>query len=244
MTPQSLILLAGAGLVAGAVNAIAGAGSLVTLPALMFLGLPANVANATGRVGVILQSSASSAAFYRKGALDLTVARRLMLPSCACALLGSLVSAVLDPALFRQAMAVILLGVLVITLAPGLLERARWPSAWPRWPLFVVVGFYGGFLQAGVGLLLLAAMQAAEGLDLVRANGVKALLVAGFTAVALLVFGVYGLIDWRAAGVLSIGSTLGGWIGGNLAMAGGARLIKVMLTVTVLAAVAQLLDLI
>lgn len=243
MTPHSLIMVAGAGLLAGIVNALAGAGSLITLPALMFLGLPANVANATNRVGVVLQSFSAGAAFYRRDLLDLGAGRRLLPHTCVGALAGAWVGAVLDPALFSHVMAVLLLGVLGITLAPGLVRRARWPSGWPRWPLFLAVGFYGGFLQAGVGLLLLAALQAAEDLDLVRANGVKSLLIAAFTGVALIVFGVYGLVDWRAAAALALGSAAGGWIGGHMAIAGGARLIKAALTVTVLAACARLLRL-
>lgn len=243
MTVQSVILVAGVGLLAGVVNTLAGAGSLVTIPALVFMGVSATVANATNRVGVVLQSSAATLTFHRKGALDHGAGWRLMAPTCVGALAGAWVSAVIDPAIFEKVVAVVMLGVLAVTLFPGLIRRWRWPESWSRAPLFAAVGFYGGFLQAGVGLLLLAALQAAEGLDLARGNAVKSMLVAGFTAVSLVLFGAYGLIDWPLAAALALGSTLGGWIGSHLALAGGERLIKVALTLTVLASSSRLMGL-
>lgn len=240
MSPSSLLLVAGVGLISGVVNTLAGAGSLVTLPALVMLGVPANVANATNRVGVVLQSGAATLTFDRKGLLDRRVSLKLMAPTGLGALLGALASAVLDPAVFERVVAFVMLLVLAITLWPGALARLRWPAGWSSAPLFAAVGFYGGFLQAGVGLFLLAALGAAEGLDIIRGNAVKSALVAGFSLVSLLVFGAFGLIDWPLAAALSVGSTTGGWLGSHLAVAGGERLIKVVLTVTVLASSAHL----
>lgn len=243
MSPLDVLIIAAVGLASGVVNTLAGAGTLVTLPALMFLGLPAPMANATGRVGVVLQSAAATAAYHKNERLDLPVALKSLGPACLGALAGAQVSAVLDPRLFERIVAVAMLLVLAALLVPWPARLRPTPRPALRVPLFLVLGFYGGFLQAGVGLFLLAALRLTDGLDLVSGNAVKALLVLGFTVVALTVFGLHGLVDLPVALALTGGSALGGWIGGHLALRGGTRLIKAALTLTVLASSTRLLGL-
>ncbi len=241
--PLELLGVALVGLVSGVVNTLAGAGTLITLPALIFLGLPATEANATGRVGVALQSAAATATFHRREALELGRALPLLLPASIGAALGALASARIDPAQFERIVAVAMLLVLVLVLRPPTASASAGAAARYRVPAFLAIGFYGGFLQAGVGLFLLAALRSVEGMDLVRGNAMKSALVLGFTLVALLVFGGFGLVNIPVAAVLSIGSALGGWLGSHIAIRGGARLIKVALTAVVLASSSRLLGL-
>lgn len=243
MSPSTLVGVAAVGLVAGVVNTLAGAGSLVTLPALMLLGVPAPVANATNRVGVVLQSAAACASMSRADVLEVSRGPRLMVPAALGALGGAWLSARLDPALFKDAIGV---GMIVVLLSLYLPWRRYLPAtktAIPpaaRFVIYLAIGAYGGFLQAGVGLYLLAALQITEGLDLVRSNAIKALLVLTFTVVSLGVFGLHGLIDLPVAGALAVGSLAGGALGARLSVQGGERLIRAAVTVAVLGSLAAL----
>lgn len=243
LSPLALAGVAAVGLISGVINTLAGAGSLITLPALIFLGLPATVANATNRVGVVLQSAAATATFSRKGVLRPTEGLRLLAPAAVGAAIGAQVSSILDPRSMERVIAVAMLLMLALVLRPPPKTDPRPVAAPIRGLVFLGVGFYGGFLQVGVGLFLIAALQATAGMDLIRSNAMKSFLVLGFTLVALAIFGVHGLIDVPVAVVLAAGSALGGWLGGHLALRGGERLIKVVLTAVVLASSARLLGL-
>ncbi len=231
MTPLELAALAGAGLLAGTVNTLAGGGSLIGLPALILLGdLPAAVANGTNRVGVILQSAVSAWQFQRAGVMDARDAARLLPVTCLGSAAGAWLSTDLDDALFRKVIGVVMILMLAVVLA----RPRRWlisapEAAWPPWAaqlLFLGVGFYGGFLQAGVGVFLLASLVLARGQDLVRANAAKALLVAGFTVPPMAIFLAEDLIAWAPGLALAAGSAAGGWLGSRMAVSWGPAFVR------------------
>lgn len=241
--PAELFGVALIGLASGIVNTLAGAGTLITLPALIFLGLPPAVANATGRVGVALQSASATWTFRRKEALDLGLGLRLLVPAGLGSALGAWVSTRIDPHLFQRLIAVVMVLLLPLVIRGRGQGRPRTLPRAAVAPIFLAIGFYGGFIQAGVGLFLLAALRATHGMDLVHGNALKSLLVLGFTLVALAVFGARGLVEPRVALALAAGGALGGALGGHLAIAGGERLIRAALVITVLASATRLLDL-
>ncbi len=227
---------------AGIVNTLAGGGSFLTLGAMIALGLPAPVANATNRVGVLAQSLTAIAAYRRQGVRP---EAPLAAPAAVVAIgaaAGALVSGVLAPAAFERAMAI---GMLVMV-GLSLLRPKAWtepgaPSRW-RWPALLLAGAYGGFLQAGVGVLLLPSLVVLGGMAPVRANARKVELVALLTVPALVVYAAWGWVDLAAGGVLAAGSALGGAIGSRLSVGGGARLIwGAVVVVVVLTAGALLL---
>jgi uncharacterized membrane protein YfcA len=231
VTPLELAALAGAGLLAGTVNTLAGGGSLIGLPALILLGdLPAAVANGTNRVGVILQSAVSAWQFQRAGVMDARDAARLLPVTCLGSAAGAWLSTDLDDALFRKVIGVVMILMLAVVLA----RPRRWlisapEAAWPPWAaqlLFLGVGFYGGFLQAGVGVFLLASLVLARGQDLVRANAAKALLVAGFTVPPMAIFLAEDLIAWAPGLALAAGSAAGGWLGSRMAVSWGPAFVR------------------
>ena len=233
------------GVVAGTVNTIAGGGSLITLPALILLGLPAGVANGTNRVGVVLQSGTAALQFQREGRLDLSRALALLLPTCLGSILGAWLSLCMEEVDFRRVIAVVMLlmvGVMLVKPRRWLEGRGDNPPA-GRWSglVFFGISIYGGFLQAGTGVFLLAALVLLEGLDLVRANGVKVFILTGFTLPAIAVFALSGSIAWRPALALAAGSTLGGWLGARLTMSWGPAFVRWVLVVVVLAAAGKLL---
>lgn len=241
---MGLALLVLLGVVTGVVNALAGGGSLLTLPALIALGLPAATANGTNRIAVLLHSTLGSVRFHQKGVLDLRAALRVLPITVVGAVVGAWASLQLGETGLRRAMGVVLLVVLVVLwLKPQDRLRDR-DGALPGWIgqlLFLGVGLYGGFIQAGVGVLLLAAFVVAVDDDLVRANAAKLVFVCLFTVPALVIFAVQGHIALVPGLALAGGAMAGAEIGTRLAIAKGAPLIRWMLTVVVVVAALNLL---
>ncbi len=257
MTTGGLLILALVGVFAGAINTIAGGGSLITLPVMILLGLPAGVANGTNRVGVILQSAVATWQFKREGALNARMGLWLLLPTCLGALAGAMVSVELDEALFKRLIGVVMLIMLVVVIV----RPKRWlegkkddedapktpkPTGKPTWwqaLTFLAVGFYGGFLQAGVGIFLLAALVLATGEDLVRSNAIKAMLVCAFTVLPLAIFLYNDMVQWVPGLALAAGSMLGAWLGTRLTVSWGPRFVRVVLILVVSISSTKLLGL-
>lgn len=267
MEPLALVALLIGGLVAGIINSVAGGGSLITLPLLVFVGLPPTVANATNRLAVAVQSLAAVAGFDGWGTrrrrseqssekaygepssgsrLPWDVVARTFAPAVLGSLAGAMVASRVSDEAFRP-----LLGAVLVVMGVILVIRPnRWlvqPEA-PRRSIgtglllaFFAAGFYGGFVQAGVGFLLLFALVPGLGLDLVRANGVKVALVLILTLVALAVFVAAGQVDWRAGGTLAVGNGAGGYIGARLAVGLGAGPIRWIVFVMVVLFALELL---
>lgn len=214
-----LIMLLGAGLIAGAVNTIAGGGSNLTLPALMLLGMPAEVANGTNRVAVTLQCVVALRGFDRHRSLDRSALMPILVPNLLGGLLGA-VTAALIPGLYLKPLllgTIITMSILILvrpaTVAPPPgtvpLDPRQKPIAW--WSLFAA-GVYGGFVQAGVGFILLGALAGVLRYDLLRANALKTACALAFTSVALLVFILFGQVWWVPGLTLALGSMTGAYL--------------------------------
>jgi len=146
------------GFAAGFVNTLAGSGSLITLPLLIFIGLPANVANGTNRVAIFLESLVGINTFKRNNVLDLRGVFVLGIPAVVGSVLGAQIAVNLNEQLMRQAIGIIMILMLfIIILRPkrwlhGELEQiGGWPN-WKQMAVFFFIGIYGGFIQAGVGI--------------------------------------------------------------------------------------------
>lgn len=206
-----------AGIVAGVINTLAGSGSLVTLPMLVFLGLPSNVANATNRVGVVLQNIVGITTFQRSGKLNLSNSLWLVLAS----LPGAVAGAWLASNLGQAEMDLIIGIIMVVMLFVILFEPEKWlrqhsavregrPSIWILL-LFVGIGFYGGFIQASVGILILAAMVLGMNYSLAHANAIKLMIVLVVTIAALIIFINQNLIHWGFGLLMAVGQSIGAW---------------------------------
>lgn len=229
------------GIAAGIVNTLAGGGSFLTLSAMIWLGLPPLVANATNRVGVLAQSATATATFRRQGVRADTP----LWPQVAVVTLGAAagagLSVVLEAEQFDRVLAVAMLAMVGLSLGrPSSWTEPGDPSPW-RWPALLLAGAYGGFLQAGVGVVLLPALVVLGGLDPVHGNARKVTLVLWLTVPALAIYAAAGLVDWGAGAVLASGSALGGWLGGRLTVQAGARWIWVAVVAVVVVTAARLL---
>ncbi len=240
------ILLALGGLLAGIINTLAGGGSLITVPLLVFLGLPATTANGTNRIGVLFQNAVSTWRFRREGLDGLRGAAPVLAPVLVGSVLGAGVASLMSAAVFRQVFGVAMIALLFPMLRGARKQRTDADTT-PRSPLvngliFFAIGLYGGALQAGVGLFLIAAL-ARSGLDLVRANAIKVVVIGALTLVAVPVFVAQGQVDWKLATALVVGFALGGELGARAAVLGGERLIRPVLVLAVVAMSGRMLGL-
>jgi len=242
-----ICLLVAVGFAAGTVNTLAGGGSLLTVPLLVIFGLPGTIANGTNRVGVLVQCLVACWRFDAEGISEF----RSALPLLPAVVLGSLVGAAMatqipDP-IFEQIFAGIML-ILLVPMLRGGTPRSASAAASPRWsPLtrhvvLFAIGLYGGALQAGVGLLLLFALNRA-GFDLVRANAIKIVIVTALAITAVPVFVFERQVAWWPAAFVSIGFTLGAAVGARITAIGGETAIRRALAVAVLALAGHLFGL-
>jgi uncharacterized membrane protein YfcA len=226
------------GFVSGALNVLAAGGSFLTLPLLLFLGLPASIANGTNRVGVLAQNIGGVMGYHVHGLLDWRWAMLASLPALAGAAIGVWAALVVPDFAFRRILAVAMLAITLWTLwsqRPGADDTGR-PKLGPHHPGmiagFFAVGLYGGFLQAGVGFFVLAITTLA-GMDLIRGNAVKVVAVMALTLLSLAVFAGTGHVDWRLGLALGAGNFLGSIVGVRLAVLQGHRWIERVVTVMI-----------
>ncbi|MEP1123295.1 MAG: sulfite exporter TauE/SafE family protein [Ilumatobacter sp.] len=230
---EGLLLIVG-GLAAGVINTMAGGGSALTVPLLVLAGVPGNQANGSNRVGVLTLSAAAAASFRRSGVDGLQNARRILVPTVIGSLIGSFGISQIADETFETVFGYLLIPVILLTIfkpKPDL-DAEPW-SPTVTVVVFLLIGLYGGAFQAGVGLVLLAALTRA-GFDLVTANSVKVLINLVVTMIALPVFVLQGNVVWAPALVLAAGFMIGGWFGAKLAVKGGEQLVRVFMIVSAL----------
>ncbi len=237
----SVSLLVVAGFLAGFINTIAGGGSMLTLPAFMILGLPADIANATNRVGIFLQSLAGMRGFHKEGKLAPATIVPTLLPTLSGALFGSLLASYLPVTWLKPTLLATMLGMAAIMLVkPSVVAP---PEGTPAFTLrerptaaigLFVAGFYGGFIQAGVGFLLIAAVAGGLRYDLVRANALKVAITAALTVIALVVFIARDQVMWVPGLVMAVGTVVGASISVKFAIRVPQAVLKWVLFVMVL----------
>lgn len=241
-----LLLLIFIGMFAGFLNVTAGGGSLLTLPFLIFLGLSPTTANGTNRIAILVQNIFATTRFHQFNVIP----REVTLITAISALIGCVVGAnmaiQIDEQLFKRILAVIMVLVLglmffrksnisqIETLNLTLFKKVYLAGA------FFFLGIYGGFIQAGIGFLIIIVLSLA-GYDLVKTNALKVLVVLIFTPVALYIFIKEGHVDFFKGGVLAIGNALGALIGTQVMIVKGHRFIRWIVMVAVVAFAVKLL---
>lgn len=208
---------------------------MLVVPFLIFLGLPANVANATNRVAILLQNIVSTATFKQKKILDFKTDYKLLIPTT----LGSIAGAFTAVDIQEEILQKVIGGLLIVmffmilfnpnTWVKANVDKAKAKNPFVRFLIFFGIGFYGGFIQIGVGFFMLAGLVLGCGFDLLKANALKVFLILFYTIIALVIFIWYDLIDWRTGLILSCGNMLGAWIGTRLSVKWGAKYIRYIL---------------
>ena len=240
LEPLEILLLAGGGLAAGFINTLAGGGSAITIPILTEI-VGISTANGTNRIAILAANLAAVAGFQRGNAVPWSRVVGLLPPTLLGAALGAWMATGIDEGVLRRVFAVVLLLVAGSVLA----RPSRWieerevrlDQPW-RTLVFLAIGFYGGFVQAGVGFLLLAGLVLGGGLDLVKGNAAKVVLVAAYTPVAIVFFASAAQIDLAVGVVLAAGQMSGAWIAAHLALRRGADWVRwVLVAAAVVAAI-------
>jgi uncharacterized membrane protein YfcA len=250
MTWLTIVALIVSGVFVGFINTLAGGGTIISLSLFMFLGLPANIANGTNRVAVILQNITSGNEFRRKKVLDFKKANKLAIPTMIGALIGAQIASDINEAVFRKAIGVVMVVMMYFILT----KPSRWlkgteslmekPVSWLQFVIFFIIGVYGGFVQVGVGYFILAGVVLGAGYNLVKANAIKVWIVLLYTPLALLVFILNGQVHWDYGLIHAIGNIVGAYVASRFAVSWEANFVRWVVIVVILVFSSDLLGVI
>ena len=246
MTWLEITLLIVSGVFVGFINTLAGGGTIISLSLFMFMGLPANIANGTNRIAVILQNMTSVTEFRRKKMLDLRKGTALAIPTVIGAMVGAQIATDINEEIFEKALAVVMIiMVYFIVVKPskwlkGQQELIEKKVNWLQILIFFLIGVYGGFVQVGVGYFILAGVVLGAGYDLVRANAIKVWIVLLYTPMALLVFIFNDQVRWDYGLVHSICNIIGAFVASRFAITWGANFVRWVMIVVIVGTVLQL----
>ncbi|MES1244583.1 MAG: sulfite exporter TauE/SafE family protein [Acidobacteriota bacterium] len=255
MTPAQSLALAASAFGAGAMNAMAGGGTILTFPTLMFLGMPAVAANATSTVALLPGAAASMAGFRREVAANRGWLRALFLPCLLGGMVGSVLLLRTPEKIFQHLAPVLILFATILFMLRGVLAKRLSPrtdgaselSSLPpgRWLTAALLQFavavYGGYFGAGIGILMLALLGFLGLTDIHAMNGLKNFFNLCINGVAAAYFVLQGAVSWPEAAVLAVGAALGGYGGAGFSRRIGqekarAAVVVIGLLVTVLLA--------
>ena len=242
-----IVAVIGVGFFAGFINTLAGSGSLLTLPMLMFLGLPANVANGTNRIAIFLQNVVGVGSFRQQKMLNARMGLWLALPAVVGSLLGAQIAIELNEAVMERVIGILLIVMFFLILykpAQWLKDQAGHVKSKPsllQFFIFFVIGIYGGFIQAGVGIFLLAGLVLGAGFDVVKANAIKLLIILIYTPFALAIFFMNDQVNWKIGLILALGNMLGAFVASRFAISWGAKYVRYILLVVIFGSALKLL---
>ncbi len=232
-----LVLLFVFGVFAGIINVNAGGGSTLTLPMLLFLGLDGAVANGTNRIAILLQNISAVFSFKNQNHSHFKLSFKLALFTLPGAIIGAYSAVHVSNELFEKILAVIMIGVIITMLLPKktiveVKELSHKQNFYVYLAMFAV-GFYGGFIQVGVGFLLMASLHYLMKQSLVLVNMHKVFIVLIYTIPALLIFIYTDNINWSYGLILASGNILGAWWGAKFSVKGGEKVIKIILIIAI-----------
>ena len=221
-----LALLLAAAFTAGALNAVAGGGSFLTLPALVFTGVPPVIANATGTVALLPGYMAGAWGFKDDMASPPGLSmKQVVLLSLIGGSAGAALLLFTPDATFRKVVPWLLLAASALfAFGPQLRAWAAGKNATHAAPSvakaavgMLVVAIYGGYFNGGLGILLLALFGLLGQTQLNAMNGMKNLVSALLTAIAVVIYAVGGIVEWKQALIMMVAATLGGYLGARVA---------------------------
>ncbi len=225
------ILLFLIGIVAGFINTLAGGGSILVLPVLILAGIPSTIANATNRVAILFQNITGTYRFHKHNQLKIKPVIHITISAIIGAIIGSIFAVKISSSLFDKILGIILIFLLLLMFRPHK-ERNNYTNLLPKWIeclVFLLVGFYGGFIQAGVGFIFLASLNLIEEFNLIKANAVKVFIIMSYTIFAVIIFTISGKIIWKYGLILSLGNILGAYLGVKAAIQKGERFVRFIL---------------
>ena len=244
--PTSVLLLFSVGLISGVINVMAGGGSALTLPVLIFLGLDSALANGTNRLAIVIQSVAAISSFRKEKYSQFGTSIKLSLLTLPGAVIGAIAAVNMSNEVFHKVLAIIMIGIIISMMIPTSKtvysdDPNKKISLWTHVSMFFI-GFYGGFIQIGVGFLLMAALHYLMKLNLVYVNMHKVFIVLVFTFPALLIFVFTGNVNWGFGLSLAAGNALGAWWAAKISIKKGEGVIKIILFIAIFIMALKLLN--
>ena len=233
-------ILIGVGTIVGFINTIAGSATAISYVLFMGMGMPANEANGTTRLGVTLQFLTSSIIYTKKGYIDIKKATIVAIPVALGSIGGAQVASVINVQVFELVLACALLIMLFMMFYDAQKFLCEQPDkqakkiSWRVWLTYLGVGFYGGFTHIGVGIFLLIVSVLLLGYGLQRANALKQYAVLLYTPLALLIFAFHGQVHWAIAAIYAVGNVAGAVIATKVAISWGANFIRWSVAVVIL----------
>ncbi|MGD1847744.1 MAG: sulfite exporter TauE/SafE family protein [Salibacteraceae bacterium] len=231
------LLIFAAGYAAGTINTLAGGGGILAMPTLIFLGLPSVVANGTYRLAVIATGMFGVAGFRSKGITTWPYSLYLGGVAFAGALIGAELAKVLDDTWFNRVLAIVMVGIVALMVfrpvkpAAEIVEQMAQKHKILAYIAFFFIGIYGGFIQVGVGLIILATLTSIHGWSIVKSNSAKLMVVMIYTLGALGVFIYDGLIRWDLGLIMAAGNAGGAWVTSRWSVNKGDRRIRILLLI-------------
>ncbi len=247
MSPLELLLLLVVGVVSGFLNVMAGGGSMLTVPLMIFMGIPGHVANGTNRIGILLQNITAVTAFYKKGFSNFKLSLSLAACTIPGAMLGAYLASHIQGKDFNRLLVFLMIIVMIMMATgnrkdpnqkTGKVSSGRMVAGHL---LMVAAGFWGGLIQIGVGFILMPILHRVLGMDLVTTNSHKVFIALSFSVAALLVFNSQLELLWSAGIALAIGSSIGGWFATSFQIKQGVGAIKWVLNIVLVAFIIKLL---
>ena len=227
------------GFFAGIVNTLAGGGSLFTLPVLIFLGLPPSVANGTNRIVIVIQSLGGTLGYQSKKINTFPFPIYLGVIASIGSLIGAQIALQLDGAIFNRILAVIMLiiGLLILirqnSLSSNLPERLTGKYLIYAVLGFFIIGIYGGFINAGIGIVIMIFLNRLNRLSLVKTNATKVLVVMIYSTVALIFFAFNDAVNWKLGLLMALGTSFGAWWASRWSVRKGDRVIRIAMLLTI-----------
>jgi uncharacterized membrane protein YfcA len=227
-------------------NVMAGGGSTLTLPALIFLGLDSALANGTNRVAIIIQNIFAVYSFKREKYQKFKLSMKMALFTLPGAVAGAILAVKIGDQTFQTILGIVMIGIIISMIIPrSKIEYADSDSEkispWVYISM-LFIGFYGGFLQVGVGFIIMAALHYLMKLNLVYVNMHKVFIVFIYTIPAIIIFIFTNNINWELGLSLAAGNALGGWWAAKFSVKKGEGIIKIILIIAVLIMSLKLLN--
>ena len=242
----SLLILFGVGLIAGFINVNAGGGSTITLPTLIFLGLDSALANGTNRIAIFIQNISAVYSFKKEKYQQFDVSLKLSALTLPGAIVGALLAVNLSNAVFQKILGIVMIGIILSMIIPqkkiNYSDHNNIKIPLSAYIAMFGIGFYGGFIQVGVGFILMATLQRLMRLNLVYVNMHKVFIVLIYTIPALLIFMLTDNVNWIFGIALAAGNATGAWWAAKFAVKKGEKLIKIILVVAVFIMSLKLLE--
>lgn len=226
------LLLVFVGICVGVINTMAGGGSLLTLPMLIFLGLPPSVANGTNRVAIVIQSAIATAGFKSKNVSTFPFNIYLAMSAVVGSIIGAKIALDVKGETFNKILSIVMVVVLLIIIfkpkvkAEELVERITGKYLYIGIIAFFFIGIYGGFINAGIGFIIILFLNSVSRMSLVRANATKVVVTLIYSISALIIFVLDDKVDWQSGLILAFGNGIGAWGASRFSVDKGDAFVK------------------